>query len=414
MRTAHALLAGVSEPNDARLGFSSRDPAGLSIGATQSHAIVRALADSRAVETGYLSDLADCELVITGIGRDKISDITISVLRRQLIKYTREQCDNVGIPTRRIPSGRYWDSQTQRWSQEFAGLPVVHVTRLPRLLLTTKDIVRYDLSLTSREYYSKFVLEFLQVEHGHPGDSLSELLKNGRIRVTKKRLRAAYPMSKDFLYTFTEEHPEVLKHYKESKEYQDEPLSNRMLEAATGEDSEWSVEGLIEELDSIPEGKSGANDYEKLVKRALESIFYPALVHPRAQIHINNGRKIIDMIFDNRSSTGTFNRIAVNLHMSAILIPFECKNYSEDPKNPEIDQLVGRLDRARGRVGVLVCRRVDAKDVMCARCRDVTQQGNGVVLWLEDWDMIQLLRGSNDTVIAWELPDDRVREILEG
>ena len=99
--------------------------------------------------------------------------------------------------------------------------------------------------------------------------------------------------------------------------------------------------------------------------------------------------------------------------MSALFMPFECKNYSEDPRNPELDQLQGRFDNVRGRIGVLVCRNVGNKSLMADRCNDVTRQGNGVILWIEDSDLVALLRNSQDKRIHWDLLDERARFILE-
>ena len=38
----------------------------------------------------------------------------------------------------------------------------------------------------------------------------------------------------------------------------------------------------------------------------------------------------------------------------APFVPFECKNYTEDPANPEVAQIASRLDSQKGRLGFLV------------------------------------------------------------
>ena len=75
---------------------------------------------------------------------------------------------------------------------------------------------------------------------------------------------------------------------------------------------------------------------------------------------------------------------------------FECKNYSSDPKNPEIDQLVGRLHTKRGRLGFLVCRKIRNRDVLIKRCRDILNATNGYVIALEDKDLKMLIEFGSD------------------
>jgi hypothetical protein len=70
---ARSLLSNLREPNDTRLGLSTGRSRGNGIGGEQSGQIFDRLKDSKAVLTGNLTDLADTELVIRGIGRDKIS-----------------------------------------------------------------------------------------------------------------------------------------------------------------------------------------------------------------------------------------------------------------------------------------------------------------------------------------------------
>ena len=70
-QTAQRLLFNLHEPNDAHLGLSKGRPSGRGIGPIQARAIFKQLKKSKAVRTGKLQDLSDCELLIPGIGNDK-------------------------------------------------------------------------------------------------------------------------------------------------------------------------------------------------------------------------------------------------------------------------------------------------------------------------------------------------------
>ena len=98
-RTEH-LISHLTEPRETFLGVSSGKPQGRGLGWQQSHQLAHALRNSRAFQSGLLSDLAEAELFIPGIGPDKISDLTTNIIRGSLIEYTAAQCALVGITSR--------------------------------------------------------------------------------------------------------------------------------------------------------------------------------------------------------------------------------------------------------------------------------------------------------------------------
>ena len=75
----------------------------------------------------------------------------------------------------------------------------------------------------------------------------------------------------------------------------------------------------------------------------------------------------------------------------AVSILLECKNYSDDPENPEFDQLTSRFGHQRGFFGILLCRTLDDRSRTIAACRDAANDGRGYMLVLEDSDLIAML-----------------------
>ncbi|WP_444460418.1 hypothetical protein [Rhodobacter capsulatus] len=73
------------------------------------------------------------------------------------------------------------------------------------------------------------------------------------------------------------------------------------------------------------------------------------------------------------------------------MIMVECKNYSKDPANPEIDQLSGRFSVNRGQLGMMLYRTVDDYERLCARCRDTAQDGRGFMIALGDAQVVEFL-----------------------
>jgi hypothetical protein len=102
------LLRGLGETNDTRLGLSQGKPQGKGVSGQQASYIYESLRKSSAIRTGLITELSDCELMVDGIARDKISDITTKIIKRKLIEYTRDQCILHGIALREDVSSGFF------------------------------------------------------------------------------------------------------------------------------------------------------------------------------------------------------------------------------------------------------------------------------------------------------------------
>jgi hypothetical protein len=232
----------------------------------------------------------------------------------------------------------------------------------------------------------------------------------------QKDLKAKYKISKEALFEFTERNPRVLQNYKKSLPTK---AANPISDAAI-ERTQVSARGIdplatSASLNTIVAGQEQASEYHNLILGALTEIFYPALTRPQKEQEINEGRKRIDIFFHNSATSGFFSWL-VNVHKYlAPYISVECKNYSEDPKNPEFDQLLGRLNRKHGFVGIMVCRTITNRQVMVKRCQDVVNNNDKqLIMVLEDKDIHTMLgyvaagaRGKID-----EYLEDLLKEIL--
>ncbi|HEC92250.1 MAG TPA: hypothetical protein ENI51_04535, partial [Candidatus Atribacteria bacterium] len=340
--TAKYMLSHLNEPNDTRLGLSLAKPQGKGVSGKQAEDLYSRLCESSAVKTGFLKDLSDCELLVPGISRDKISDMTTNIIRRNLIDYTISQCylHSINI-TDRITSGFFWDFDKLEWVNDYFPLPSYSNRRI---ILVPKAIVRYDVSYDHREYYNHFVLNYLQAEHLRANTSLVRTLKKGIRRVYKKDLKSLYPCTKEFLYNFSKDHPEVLQHYKDTR-MEKPDITNR--EIIDGLDEHEVARNLIRILHGIPRGSDGASDYHNLMIGVLTFIFYPYLLYPKKEQEIHEGRKRIDIIFTNAAKEDFFYRLHKIHGYPCPYIMVECKNYNGEPSNPELDQLSGRFSPNR-------------------------------------------------------------------
>jgi hypothetical protein len=386
---AEKLVSNLHEPTDTHLGFASTTRGGRGIGRHQARDLLVALAASRAVQTGSLDDISDCELLIPGISADKVSDITTNVVRGKLIEYTQAQCALYDIPTRPIAGGVYWSIEDHFWKNAYASLPVV---KSQRLVLIPKACVRFRPTITAQEFYDDFVLKFLEAEHIDANDSLVYVLKNGSKRVLKRDLKSKHPFSKEMLFEFIQEHPDVLQKYKERARNTSQPLRNGDLEWAHRQSRDTDPTPLIKQLQEIPPGNEHAGKFHNLILGILSTLFYPALTFPQKEQEINEGRKRIDISFNNGAREGFFESLRSNYQVFSPFIFFECKNYKSDPQNPELDQLVGRFSDKRGQFGVIVCRQVNDKPLMLKRCKDALNDKGAYVFVFDDDDITKLLK----------------------
>jgi len=413
---AKYMLSGLREPNQTRFGLSTgKTPRGRGIGGEQTNDLYAALADSTAVKTGFIKDLEECELLIEGIGRDKISDISTNIIRHKLIEYTQAQCELWNIATSQVPSGFVWNSVSKRWSNEYINLPVCNGRSV---ILVPKAIARFNLEFNHQEYYQHFVLNFLQEEQLSACSSLVRTLRDGTKRPpTKKSLKALHPLSKSYLYEFSKDHPEVLKRYKESKNYNPKEISvdDLFLFIAQEEKTEqFDFGGLAKKLEAIPAGNESASQFHDCIVGILTAIFYPSLINPKKEQDIHDGRKRIDISFQNASRDGFFYDLPNIKKVPSGYVFVECKNYTSDPKNPELDQLSGRFSVNRGRFGFLVCRTFKDKQLFIKRCKDTAQDGRGFIIALDDNDIKQLLefRNKKDFRGLNGFLDDRYKELV--
>lgn len=402
------LLGHLHEPNETRLGQSSDRPAGRGVGANKSTLLGDALRNSRAYHTGLLNDISETELFIHGVGRDTISDLTTNIIRGKLAEYTLEQCELHNVPVQDVRTiGPSWNPARRNWEARTYRLPVHN--RRP-ILLVPKTSVRLRMSIDSQEFYNFHMVEFLQAEYLQAGGALVHTFKNGNQTVYKKSVKEIHPFIKDDLADFVRQHPEVLERYKEMAGAKG-PLENRQLDEEFREG--LFAEVLIDRLREIPGGNRDATAYHHLAIGICTFLFYPDLITPIKEYEQHDGRKRVDIVFTNAANDGFFHRRLSAPQTRAVSVFVECKNYTREIANPELDQLSGRFSIRRGCFGILLCRNMDNRDRILDGCRDTAIDGRGYMLPLADSDlihMLELVRDSNRRNIDGYLEDifDRI------
>ena len=384
---ARNLLSALREPNETHLGLSKGKARGRALGTESAKKVWESLLESEAASSGLLEDLEDTILMIPGISSDIVSDISTNIIREPLIRYTQGICTRYGIPLQDgVDSGPLWDPSTAEWYNEFTSLPM---TSVGKLLLVPKVIVRKKMDYNDDEYFRYYVLEYLRDMELSANSELVQLLKDGTPRVTKKDLIKKYGAGKTMIVDETRKHPEILEQYRNVKERDIAPPLTHTEIAEGDPDALPDWDALLSAVTNLPSGRENASEYENVVEQFLSALFYPSLTNPKVQREINQGRKRVAITYSNVAVQGFF--AWVGQHYSAPFIFIECENYSVDPTNSELDQLAGRFSQKRGRFGLLICRKLNDRDLVMERCRDTANDGRGFILALDDNDLIQLV-----------------------
>jgi len=400
---AHDLMSHLSEPQETFLGVSSGKPKGRGVGSVQAGQLISSIRSSKAYATGLLSDLSEMALYVEGVDRDKISDLTTNIIRKLLVDYTQQQCGLYEIETSNYSGPPFWDNARKNWTSDYVDLPYINETPV---LLVPKYIVRRRLCLDSQEFYNKQITDFLVAENLKANSSLVRTIKKGKERVVRKGdVRKEHPKSKYYIAEIVSEHPYLLDLLKESAK------SSSSLTRFSDEEmpSIHDVSRiLIDSIQNTPAGREFADQYHKLIVGALTTLFYPDLIQPHKEWEIHSGRKRIDVVYTNAADTGFFSHRRDDNNTQANTVIVECKNYSKDIGNEELDQLLGRFDNNRGKFGILTCRSIDNQKTLDKRCVDMASRSQGYIIALTDEDILQMLDAK------YNLRDDIIESIMHS
>lgn len=393
-RTRLYHLLALGEPNETHLGWSQGSRSrGRGVREGTADEIVEVLRESSAAREGLLHNLEDAMLLVPNIGPDLVSDISTHVLRGALVGYTQSWCEFLGIPMSKQHAGRIWHPNNLEWDQIDAMLPR---TEYGPLVLVPRSIVRYHVSTDTERFYNGYLAPLLENREIARNTDLVQQYQNGRQYVPRPDLHERYPKDKAAIVEHSIELPDALTRYRDSetvdKKYP--PLDHEDFNERTSAPLPDFI-GLFESVTAISPGSAGAHSFHLNVEALLTAVFYPSLGNAKVELEIHEGRKRIDISYDNIALVGFFRWLS--LHHPSASIPVECKNYSRDPGNEALDQLAGRFSEQRGKVGILVAREFADKQRFLERCRDTARDGRGWILLLDDRDLRSLAEEAERT-----------------
>lgn len=383
-----------NEPEEVCFGLSKSGTHGKGLGKDESSKLFNYIMESKAVEDGVINTSSDIKIFVPNIGHDKLSDLTINVIRKHLIEYTKDQMYLHGISLTNAPSGIYWDTELHSWNNSYEDMLVIEgkpVILVPKAIVCKIENYFYDYNV----YANNPVYFYLKERELRIGSSLVKERKNGEKYVLKKDLKEEYGFDKKtFLQKFTKEHPEIYDHFKvQAKDKVKSIDDSELIENHYDEVYIGLIDSLISKFKTIPSGKKDANDYHNLIIGTMTFLFYPDLINPVKEQPLHDGRKRIDITYDNASKEGFFYTLSNNKKIPCSYVFVECKNYTGEVLNPEFDQLNGRFSVNNGQFGFLVFRKTENEAAIIKRCQDFYTDMRSLIIPIMDKDFIKMLEG---------------------
>jgi len=167
-------------------------------------------------------------------------------------------------------------------------------------------------------------------------------------------------------------------------------------------------------LGQIVPGKKEATTFHRLAELVLRRAFRGSLDRWETEKEVDEGRGRIDLFARNHAECGFFDRVRDHFGIRSPYVSIECKNYTGDVGNAEMNQLSSRLDAKRGQLGLLVCRGIKNPKSCLDRARYFQDKKSEYIIVLTDDDLKQFCAASaeNDRDATDELMEKKLQALL--
>jgi hypothetical protein len=168
------------------------------------------------------------------------------------------------------------------------------------------------------------------------------------------------------------------------------------------------LDDLSARLNTIPQGTSGAREFETAVGDVLKLCFFRALENVEERVRDVDGVVIRDWIAANRAQTGFWS--AMRQRYDAMQVIWECKNYAE-LKASDFHQVAYYATKPIGRL-IVIAFRGDVQQSYYGHIRRVVAENNGIVLLFGIRDLKTFVRQNRNGKIKEDHIQDRYDQIV--
>lgn len=304
--------------------------------------------------------IEELQLLVAGVGQDRISDLACCFLKSFLVDFTHQQCEELGIPMQTVQVTDVYDLPTGTFRTAQAELPVHPTDRTP-ILLVPKRWLRHVPWINYDTYFRQHCP---QDDIAHEGEELS------RVKVL----------------TYNRDNYGVVDSFVRERERTQADCTNDPLFLQI---PVLSARRKFAAIQGLPTGKEGKADkkYEDNIAALFASLFYPQLDFAQAQSRTDSGVSIRDLLFYN-SRTDEFLKEIMDDYGSRQIV-MEMKNVARVAPS-HIDQLNRYLHADLGNFGVLVTRH-ELRRAEKRRVVDLWSGQRKAIVTLTDMDVGQMV-----------------------
>ena len=352
-------LITASECNEVGLG-TSKTRSGKRFGPKLAGEILALFQQIAQYRQYGLRHIEEIQLLVGGVNKDRISDLTCSFLKSFLIDFTYQECSDIGIPTQDVEVRDVYDMATNQFNSVTTALPV-HPENGTPILLVPKRWLRHVPWINFDTYFRRHCP---QDDIAHEGEEIP------RVKVLSYN-RDNYGVVESF----------VRERERTREDCANDPLFIQIPVV--------SARRKFSTIRGLPTGKIDRADqkYEDTIAGLFASLFYPLLDFAQAQSRTDSGVSIRDLVFYN-SRTNEFLKEIMDDYGSRQIV-MEMKNVKEIERE-HIDQLNRYLHDELGKFGVLVTRselgRAQQKRVI-----DLWSGQRKAIVTLTDMDVEQMV-----------------------
>lgn len=355
-------LIFLSECNEVGLG-TSKTRHGRTINKEQAKDILNLYQTVPQIHQYGLKHLEQIQLLVNNISKDRICDISCSLIKSFLIDYTIDQCKRYGIPVHLCKTSWY-DSKKCQVVTEKVELPINDTNKQP-ILLVPKRWLRYSPWINYDDYFDNYLIKNIEEEY----DGI-----NNRIEVLKFNR-----------YNFSMVERYISLKERNSGNCENDPLFSKIPVTLANR--------KVTDIKRLATGKLDNADkkYEELMGKVMASFLYPHLDFAAEQSRIDSGTQIRDLIFYNNTSTDFLSEIYSLYDCKQIV--FELKNVKEVERE-HINQLNRYMSDSFGKFGIIFTRNKPSKQIF-QNTIDLWSGQRRCILIMDDADL-ELMRSCNN------------------
>lgn len=323
---ATSTLIEISECSEVGLGVS-RTREGKRISEAQAKEILSLFKDIPSYCQFGFQHFEAIQLYVSGISKDRVSDIACNYLKSFLIDYTIDQCTELAIPMDEVVLDSFYNTKANKIEKTVKfTLPINPVSKKP-LIFTPKRWLRFNPFINFEDYFKSYCPK----DEAH-----NTALQEDRVKVLN----------------YNRENYGVVEEYIKAKQRTQEDCKNDPLFSQI---PILSAKRKALELSKLKSGKEDGSDwrYEDICGDLMASLFYPNLDFAQIQSRTDSNRQIRDLIFYNNRDVDFLNDIF--LEFGAKQIVFEMKNVNKIERD-HINQLNRYLHEGIGNFGVFLTR----------------------------------------------------------